>query len=197
MMAILSYKVSGQSIISVQYYCTVMLAELFSSKTRINLLLKLFLNPEISCYLRELAREFGLAPNALKEELDNLSKAGYLDKEQRGNSIFYQANKRHPFFPEISSIVKKYYGIDKILEHILNDLGKIDAVYALDDYAMGRDSGLIDVLIVGDVNLEKVQRLRPNLEKEIRRKIRVMIMGAREFDESRDMLLKRPNWRIL
>jgi hypothetical protein len=174
-----------------------MLTELFSSKTRINLLLKLFLNPEISCYLRELAREFGLAPNALKEELDNLSKAGYLDKEQRGHSIFYQANKSHPFFPEISSIVKKYYGIDKILEHILNDLGKIDAVYALDDYAMGRDSGLIDVLIVGDVDMDKIQRLRPSLEKEIKRKIRVLVMGAQEFAENRDMLMKRPNWRIL
>jgi hypothetical protein len=174
-----------------------MLTELFSSKTRINLLLKLFLNPEISCYLRELAREFGLAPNALKEELDNLSQAGYLEKEQRGHSIFYQANKSHPFFPEISSIVKKYYGIDKILEHILNDLGKIDAVYALDDYAMGRDSGLIDVLIVGDVDMEKIQRLRPSLEKEIKRKIRVLVMGAQEFSESRDMLMRRPNWRIL
>jgi hypothetical protein len=174
-----------------------MLTELFSSRTRINLLLKLFLNPEISCYLRELAREFGLAPNALKEELDNLSKAGYLDKEQRGHSIFYQANKRHPFFPEISSIVKKYYGIDKIIEQIVNDIGKIDAVYALDDYAMGRDSGLIDVLIVGDVNMDKIQGLRPNLEKEIKRKIRVLVMGAQEFAESRDMLLKRPNWRIL
>ena len=35
-----------------------MLTELFTSRTRINLLLKLFLNPEVSSYLRELAREF-------------------------------------------------------------------------------------------------------------------------------------------
>ena len=174
-----------------------MLTELFSSKTRINLFLKLFLNPGISCYLRELAREFHLTPNALKEELDNLSNAGYLAKEQRGQSVFYQANTGHPFFPEINSIVKKYYGIDKIIEQILNDLGKVDAIYALDDYAEGRDSGLIDVLIVGDVHMDKIQSLRPSLEKEIKRKIRVMTMSIQEFDESRDMLLKRPNWRIL
>ena len=174
-----------------------MLTQLFTSRTRINLLLKLFLNPEISCYLRELAREFKLTPNALKEELDNLSRAGYLGKEQRGQSIFYKANTKHPFFPEINSIVKKYYGIDKIVEHILNDLGKVEAIYALDDYAEGRDSGLIDVLIVGDVDMDKIQALRPNLEKEIKRKIRVMVMTAHEFEESRDMILKRPNWRIL
>lgn len=174
-----------------------MLTELFTSRTRINLLLKLFLNPEVSSYLRELAREFNLTPNALKEELDNLSATGYLEKEQRGNSIYYKANTKHPIFPEIHSIVKKHFGIDKILDRILNDLGKVDAVYALDDYANGRDSGLIDLLIVGTVDMDKIQGMKRSAEMEIKRKIRLMVMTAQEFAESREMILKRPNWRIL
>ncbi|OPY09670.1 MAG: hypothetical protein A4E68_00419 [Syntrophaceae bacterium PtaB.Bin095] len=174
-----------------------MLTELFTSRTRINLLLKLFLNPEVSSYLRELAREFNLTPNALKEELDNLSTTGYLEKEQRGNSIYYKANTKHPIFPEIHSIVKKHFGIDKILDRILNDLGKVDAVYALDDYATGRDSGLIDLLIVGTVDMDKIQGMKRSAESEIKRKIRLMVMTALEFAESREMILKRPNWRIL
>ena len=174
-----------------------MLTELFTSRTRINLLLKLFLNPEVSSYLRELAREFNLTPNALKEELDNLSATGYLEKEQRGNSIYYKANTKHPIFPEIHSIVKKHFGIDKILDRILNDLGKVDAVYALDDYATGRDSGLIDLLIVGIVDMDKIQGMKHSAEMEIKRKIRLMVMTAQEFTESREMILKRPNWRML
>ena len=174
-----------------------MLTELFTSRTRINLLLKLFLNPEVSSYLRELAREFNLTPNALKEELDNLSATGYLEKEQRGNSIYYKANTKHPIFPEIHSIVKKHFGIDKILDRILNDLGKVDAVYALDDYANGRDSGLIDLLIVGTVDMDKIQGMKRSAEMEIKRKIRLMVMTAPEFAESREMILRRPNWRIL
>jgi len=174
-----------------------MLTELFTSRTRINLLLKLFLNPEVSSYLRELAREFNLTPNALKEELDNLSATGYLEKEQRGNSIYYKANTKHPIFPEIHSIVKKHFGIDKILDRILNDLGKVDAVYALDDYASGRDSGLIDLLIVGAADMDKIQGMKRSAEMEIKRKIRLMVMTAQEFAESREMILKRPNWRIL
>ena len=160
-------------------------------------MLKLFLNPEVSSYLRELAREFNLTPNALKEELDNLSATGYLEKEQRGNSIYYKANTRHPIFPEIHSIVKKHFGIDKILDRILNDLGKVDAVYALDDYATGRDSGLIDLLIVGVVDMDKIQGMKRSAEMEIKRKIRLMVMMAQEFAESREMILKRPNWRML
>ena len=93
--------------------------------------------------------------------------------------------------------MKKYYGIDKIVEQILNDLGKVDAIYALDDYAEGRDTGLIDVLIVGDVDMDVIQGLRPSLENEIKRKLRIMVMSTKEFAESRDMILKRSNWRIL
>jgi len=174
-----------------------MLTELFTSRTRISLLLKLFLNPEVSSYLRELAREFNLTPNALKEELDNLSRTGYLEKMHRGNSIYYKANTKHPIFPEIHSIVKKHFGIDKILDQILNGLGRVDEVYALDDYAIGRDSGLIDVLIVGNVDMDKIEGLRRNVEMEIKRKIRLMVMTTQEFSESRDMILKRPHWRML
>ena len=56
---------------------------------------------------------------------------------------------------------------------------------------------MIDVLIVGDVDMDKIQALRTSLEKEIKRKIRVLVMGTQEFAENRDMLMTRPNWRIL
>ena len=74
-----------------------MLTELFTSRTRIHLFLKLFLNPQISCYLRELAREFNLTPNALKEELDNLSRAGYLKKNNGDNTFFTRPIRTTPF----------------------------------------------------------------------------------------------------
>jgi len=173
------------------------LTELFTSKTRIKLLLKLFLNPDVSCYLRELAKEFGAAPNALKEELDSLSSAGYLDKEQQGRSIYYRANRSHPFFPEISSIVRKYLGIDRIVDQVMAGVGRVDSVYILDDYALGRDSGLIDVLVVGDVDRSKIDRLRVPAEQKIRRKIRVMVMEPGEFTSSREIFLARPHWKII
>ncbi len=174
-----------------------MLSQLFTSRTRIKLLLKLFLNPKVSCYLRELATEFGTGPNAIKEELDSLSKAGYLDKEQQGRSIYYKANTGHPFFPEINSIVRKYLGIDRIVEQVCTGVGDVQAVYLLDDYAQGRDSGLIDVLVVGDVDGSKIERLRPTVEQKINRKIRVMVVDADEFERSGDIFMSRPNWRII
>ncbi|MDD4953269.1 MAG: winged helix-turn-helix domain-containing protein [Desulfovibrionaceae bacterium] len=174
-----------------------MLTQLFTSKTRIKLLLKLFLNPKVSCYLRELAKEFSLSPNAIKEELDSLSQAGYLVKEQNGRSFYFRANTGHPFFPEISSIVRKTLGIDRIIEQVIENLGRVEAVYILDDYAQGKDSGLIDLLLVGEVNREKLETLRLTTEKKIKRKIRVMDIPTDEFSRSRDIFLKRPNWKVI
>lgn len=174
-----------------------MLSELFTSKTRIKLLLKLFLNPEVSCYLRELAGEFDTSPNAIKTELDSLSNAGYLTKKQNGRSLYFRANKKHPFFPEISSIVRKTLGIDKLIEQIMNDLGNVTSIYILDDYAQGKDSGLIDILVVGLINKEKLVNLVSLTEGKINRKIRLMSLTPEEYEDSQDVFLNRPHWKVV
>lgn len=174
-----------------------MLDKLFTSKTRIKLLLKLFLNPEVSSYLRELSSEFSLSPNALKEELDGLSQAGYLDKEKKGRNIYYKANTRHPFFPEISSIVRKHFGIDRVIEQILTHLGDVQEVYILDDYAKGVDSGIIDVLVVGNVDPNKLHGVAQPIEKKLGRKIRYLTVTPKEFHTSMSLFEKRPKWKIL
>lgn len=174
-----------------------MLTELFTSKTRIKLLLKLFLNPGVSCYLRELASEFAVSPNAIKEELDSLSSAGYLEREQNGRSVYFRANPRHPFFPEIHSIVKKTLGIDRLIDQVMANLGQVEAVYILDDYAQGRDSGLIDLLVVGRVDRNRLDELKTITEKKIKRMIRVMDITGGEFENSREIFLKRPHWKVV
>jgi DNA-binding transcriptional ArsR family regulator len=174
-----------------------MLTQLFTSKTRIKLLLKLFLNPDVSCYLRELSSEFDVSPNAIKCELDSLSAAGYLEREQSGRMVYFRANKEHPFFPEITSIVRKTLGIDKLVDEVLSSLGVVDAVYILDDYAQGKDSGLIDVLIVGDVVKGRLDEIRSIVESKIGRKVRTLDVSAHDFAESKDVFLSRPHWKVV
>ncbi|MGE4552564.1 MAG: winged helix-turn-helix domain-containing protein [Desulfovibrionaceae bacterium] len=174
-----------------------MLTQLFSSKTRIKLLLKLFLNPGVSCYLRELSNEFQVSPNAIKGELDSLSEAGYLDREQNGRSVYFKANTRHPFFPEINSIVRKTLGIDKIIDEVTSSLGSVDAVYILDDYAQGKDTGIIDVLVVGHVDKARLDELRRIGENKVDRKVRVMDLTPEEFERSKRIFINRPHWKVL
>lgn len=174
-----------------------MLSELFSSRTRIQLLVKLFLNPDISCYLRELAGEFGVSPNAVKEELDSLTEAGYLEKKKQGRSLFFRANTAHPIFPELHSIVKKSLGIDKVVEEVRRDLGDVKSVYILDDYALGKDSGIIDLLIVGEVRADRLREYVHITEGKIHRKLRVLVISPTEFDFSKQTYLQRPHWKVV
>lgn len=53
-----------------------MIEALISSKTRIKLLLKFFLNSSNRAYLRGLEEEFGESTNAIRLELNKLEKAG-------------------------------------------------------------------------------------------------------------------------
>lgn len=174
-----------------------MLSELFTSKTRIQLLLKLFLNPDVSCYLRELAAEFSVSPHAIKTELDSLAEAGYLTREKQGRSLFFRANTGHPFFPELHSIVKKSLGIDRVIEEVRQRLGQIQAVYILDDYAQGKDSGLIDLLLVGEVDSTCLEGYIRITEEKTRRKLRVLVVTGGEFDGLKKTLLQRPYWQIM
>ena len=174
-----------------------MLCELFTSKIRIKILCKLFLNPDVSCYLRGLSDEFGVSPNSIKGELDKLSEAGYLVKKQVGRSNYFCANQKHPIFPEISSIVRKSLGIDSLVDEVMSSLGNVKGVYILDDYAQGLDSGLIDVLVVGDVDRVRLEGLRYLVEGRIKRKIRVMSMSVQEFNESRSVFMARPSWKVV
>ena len=174
-----------------------MLTELFTSKTRIRLLLKLFLNSDLSCYLRELAAEFKVAPSTLKAELDSLNKAGYLEKANNGRSILFKANTRHPLFPEIHSIVRKSLGIDKVVDQVKENLGQVEAVYILDDYAEGRDSGIIDLLILGNIDRAQLERYVELTESKIERKVRVLVETLEDFAERQELYFKRPHWKVI
>ncbi len=158
-----------------------MLDALITSKTRIRLLVRLFLNPAMSSYLRELADEFGESSNAVRIELNRLTEAGILESESKGKLVLYKARTSHPLFPEIRSIVGKITGIDQLLEEVISRLGQLKKAYLIGDYASGRDSGIIDILLVGEVNKTYLAELIEKAEKLINRRIRSLIMTEDEF----------------
>ena len=88
-----------------------MLDTLITSKTRVKLLLKFFSNKQSKAYLRSLAEEFGESTNAVRYELNSLSEAGYLLSNENGRTIEYNANTKHPLYPELKKLVHKYLRI--------------------------------------------------------------------------------------
>jgi predicted transcriptional regulator len=65
-----------------------MIETLISSKTRVKLLMKFFLNSSTTAYLRSLEEEFGESTNGIRLELNKFEKAGFIDSETQGNKKY-------------------------------------------------------------------------------------------------------------
>ena len=159
-----------------------MLKSIITSETRIKLLLRFFLNPGTTGYLRQLAKDFGESTNSIRIELNKLSQARILNAQFQGRNKVFEANKNHPLFEDICNIVLKSTGIDQVLSNIIQKLGKIQLAFIRGDYAIGKDSGLIDLVIVGDhINLKELNRVKNKTEQLIKRKISVLILERSEY----------------
>ena len=157
-----------------------MLGTLITSRTRIKLLLKFFLNPNSVAYLRSLESEFGESTNAIRLELNRFEEAGMLRSFTAGNKKMFKANDSHPLFKDLRNIVLKYVGIDQIIDTITNRLGDLKKVYLAGDYANGLDSGIIDLILVGDIDKTYLVNLIEKAESLIQRKIRYLVYDTEE-----------------
>ncbi len=152
-----------------------MLETIITSKTRLRLLIKFFIDKNNNGYLNGLANEFGESTNSVRKELNKLFDAGYLLKESKNNKIYYRANKKHTLFQPLQSIVKKHLGIEVIIENILEKIGKDISVYLVGDCALGLDTGHIEIIVVGEkINKIFLQKLTKKLELLIKRKISIV-----------------------
>ncbi len=161
-----------------------MLEALITSKTRIKLLLKFFLNSSNTAYLRSLEPEFGESTNAIRKELNRFEAANLLVTVNKGNRKYYQANTEHPLFPEINSLLLKYVGLDQIIEKVVNKLGGLDAVYLVGQLAGGKDSKIIDLWFVGDqIDTAFLLQLVEKAESLLERKVRYLLIKAQEIQD--------------
>ena len=160
-----------------------MLDTLITSKTRIKLLMKFFLNSNSRSYLRNLESEFGESTNSIRLELNKFEQAGLLTTEVDGNKKFFRANTRHPLFRDIHNILLKHVGFDKIIERVVNKLGSMEKLYVTGDFANGIDNPIIDLIFVGDnINKEYLVNLVEKTETLISKRIRYVVFGLVEFD---------------
>ena len=149
-----------------------MLDSLITSKTRLRLLIKFFVNSQNHSHLRALAEEFVVPTNALRKELNSLTQAGILRRQTDKNKVDYQANESHPFFINIREIIRKHLGLDMLLDQILERMGGVEQVVLIGDLARGRDTRVIEAIISGkSLNAEYIYHLTSQMEKLIDRKV--------------------------
>lgn len=158
-----------------------MIEALISSKTRVKLLLKFFLNSSNKAYLRGLEEEFGESTNAIRLELNKLEQVGMITSDMQGNKKYFKANTKHPLFFDLHNIIKKYIGLDTIIENVLSQLGEVEKVYLTGEFARGLNDNVIDLELVGKVNTGYLTGLIEKAEPMVKRKIRYVVYSPEEY----------------
>jgi predicted nucleotidyltransferase len=164
-----------------------MINALITSETRIKLLRKFFLNSSTKAHLRGLESEFGESSNAIRIELNRFEEAGLLHSLRDGNKKVYQANRDHPLFGDIHSIIMKEAGIDRVIDKVIHRLGSLICIYLTGDFARGKDSPVIDLILVGeDIDREYLARKVMQAEELVGRKVSYVVLHP---DEAENHLL--------
>ncbi|WP_291399311.1 ArsR family transcriptional regulator [Daejeonella sp.] len=160
-----------------------MLESLITSKTRIKLLLKFFLNINNQGYLRSLEAEFNESTNGIRQELNRFEHAGLLLTESEGNKKLYRANTGHPLFKDLNSIILKFVGVEELIERVIDRLGNVQQVYLEGRIAQGLESDIIDLLIVGDdIDRNYLSALVEKTEPLLKRKIRYLVFNESDAE---------------
>jgi hypothetical protein len=166
-----------------------MLDALITSKTRIKLLLKFFLNSSRKDYLRNLESDLGDNTNSIRVELNKLEAAGLLLSFVKGNKKYFQSNHKHPLFPEIQSILMKITGIDELLKRVLENVGDLERVYLTGDLAKGNDSEIIDLILIGNIKRDYFYDLVIKAESYTNKKIRFVTFNSNELSVKKMKIL--------
>lgn len=147
-----------------------MLKALFSSNTRVKLLIIFLKGDENEFFIRELTRLLNEQINSIRRELNNLKKIGLLKCRSRNRKKYYSVNPNFLLLDELKSMVEKCTDPKKELLRKLQKIGKIDLLLMSGQMVEGSKQP-IDLLIVGEMDKDElgdVLRTEWKQEKDIR-----------------------------
>lgn len=167
-----------------------MIEHLFGSKTRVKLLHLFYTNPNRSFYVREITRKIDEQINSVRRELSNLLTIGIIKSDTSGNRLYYEVNQAYGHYDALRSIfngIKKseksaeVEGSGDDLTSLLKACGQVQLAVLTGSFV--RDTAVpIDVLVVGDVNRHRLEKVMTKLEQDEGRELRYAVFTREDYD---------------
>ncbi len=167
-----------------------MIEQLFGSKTRVKLLQLFYSNPNRSFYVREITRKIDEQINSVRRELSNLLSIGIIVSDSNNNKLYYEVNQKFKYYDPLREIFGG--GVKKTSKKTLTDNGNTENEYDLSSvghielailtgqFTRDENSG-VDLLVVGDINPNAMQKYVDELEKRENKNIRYSVMNIDDF----------------
>lgn len=168
-----------------------MVEQLFGSKTRVKLLQLFYSNPNRSFFVREITRKIDEQINSVRRELSNLLSIGIITSDTNNNKLYYEVNQKYEYHKPLQEIfgggVKKAAkaGVadadgDGIVDDSLKAIGHIDLALYTGQFTRDDTAG-VDLLVVGEVNPNALQKYVDDLEAKENKSLRYAVMTLPDF----------------
>lgn len=180
-----------------------MVEQLFGSKTRVKLLHLFYENPNRSFYVREITRKIDEQINSVRRELANLLNIGIITNDSSNNKVYYEVNQKYAYYGPLQEmfggrkrrVAASPKATKKTAEQAqevevapaeveepadLKQLGHVEIACLLGQFTRDDASG-VDILIVGNVNHNALQKYVTELEDKENKELRYTVFSLEEF----------------
>jgi predicted nucleotidyltransferase len=163
------------------------LEKIFGSRIRAKIFGWLFTHPGESYFVRQMATILREDPTNVSREMARLEDLGILKSSRNGNLKHFQTNQECPFFNELKGLVLKTAGVAGRIRTSLERLAGIEFAFLYGSYAKGEEKpdSDVDLLIIGDVNMDRLDSSLGKLEKMLGREISYVLYSREEFKSKR------------
>lgn len=161
-----------------------MLSALITSANRRKLLTLFLTHPNERFYQKQLMRDLGISSSRIQSELRRLEQAGLVTSERESNTRYFRVNTAAPIYPELKSIIYKTVGLGDVLREALTDIGPIEVALIFGSVAKNLEEmrSDVDLLIIGDVDLDAVHEAVTAAEGIVGREINPVVYSRADWE---------------
>ncbi|MFH1313518.1 MAG: nucleotidyltransferase domain-containing protein [Candidatus Eisenbacteria bacterium] len=160
------------------------ISSIFPNQALLDTLSLLLLHPEEEFYQREIAERIGRTVIEVQRALRRVESAGLATRSRRGNRVYYLANRNHPAFSDLKSLLLKTCALGDALRRTLATVGsKIVAAFIFGSFAAGTESPSsdIDLLAVGTLSSREASRVLGGLGRKLGREFNPIVYTVEEL----------------
>ena len=157
--------------------------------------------PGREIHTREIARRVEADPHSTQLALDHLLQAGAVISRRVGNLRMWSVNPESDRVAAIRGLVRRESRVAQLLSDSLTDMRGVRFGVIFGSFASGADdvSSDIDVLLVGDVNWDRLAKLRDAISDHVRREVNFVVWSEDELRQPKrgqrrllESILNRP-----
>lgn len=159
------------------------LSEILSSRIRAEIFHLLFGINDNELHMREIERRSGHAIGTIQTEFKKLLRLDLVKRRRDGNRLYYRANKDHPLYPDIHSLVLKTIGMTDIFRKFLEGHSDVRIAFIFGSVATHSEKAGsdVDLMVIGALGLRKLTKILSGLTEQIGREINPHALSVEEF----------------